>query len=442
MSQEKKYQVFISSTYTDLIEAREKATKVILDLYHLPVGMEMFSADDDDQWKIITDAIDVSDYYVLILGHRYGSLTNKGISYTEKEFNYAKSKNIPILSFIRHRDTPVSNTDRESNQKSVEKLEKFIAKASKGKMCAFWTDVSDLERQLAIALPKSFARHQGVGWVRGDSKSEHVAEEIAKLSEENRKLREENSRLNELAKNKNPLLSLVLNGSETMDIIRLKDYQLKEYEYYRRPAKKELHFTGNNMWGGDSYESRVLKYNSDIDEISDDRIDMHNLAIKKIQKLQHECFNLDLVITNNGNSIANALSLEIYLPEIVAIIDNKSKFSLKYFRNEISKNLIKDMQFSLLYNPLLNNNSTCKIFDEISIDLPNSSSLDNDVEILFLENDKKLRVEKSKLLHARSIHLDNLYLYPRHIGQGIVKINLICAELTEPLVYEIPITIE
>jgi hypothetical protein len=45
--------------------------------------MEVFSV-MTYQWKIITDAIDVSDYYVLIVGHRYGSLTNKGISYTEK----------------------------------------------------------------------------------------------------------------------------------------------------------------------------------------------------------------------------------------------------------------------------------------------------------------------------------------------------------------------
>jgi len=168
---------------------------------------------------------------------------------------------------------------------------------------------------------------------------------------------------------------------------------------------------------------------------------MHNLAIKKIQKLQHECINLDLVITNNGNSIANALSVEIYLPEIVAIIDNKSKYNLRYFRNQISKDLIKDIQFSLLYNPLLNNNSTCKIFDEISIILPNSGSLDNDVEILFLDNNQKIRIEKSKLLHSRSIHLENLYLYPKCRGTGTIKINLICAELTEPLVYEIPIEV-
>lgn len=29
---------------------------------------------DDDQWQIIKEAIDSSDYYILIIGNRYGSI--------------------------------------------------------------------------------------------------------------------------------------------------------------------------------------------------------------------------------------------------------------------------------------------------------------------------------------------------------------------------------
>ena len=55
-----------------------------------PIGMEMFSAADDDQWKIIKETIDSSDFYILIIGNRYGSIEETtGISYTEKEFDYA-----------------------------------------------------------------------------------------------------------------------------------------------------------------------------------------------------------------------------------------------------------------------------------------------------------------------------------------------------------------
>jgi len=71
---EKKYQIFISSTYTDLIEARAKVRDAILSMYHFPVGMELFGAANEEQWQIISETIDSSDYYVLIVGQRYGSV--------------------------------------------------------------------------------------------------------------------------------------------------------------------------------------------------------------------------------------------------------------------------------------------------------------------------------------------------------------------------------
>lgn len=40
----KKMQVFISSTYTDLIEERQKAVEAILNAGHIPAGMELFKA--------------------------------------------------------------------------------------------------------------------------------------------------------------------------------------------------------------------------------------------------------------------------------------------------------------------------------------------------------------------------------------------------------------
>lgn len=58
----------------------------------------MFSADDSEQWIIIKSTIDTSDYYVLIVAHRYGSIVSSGkeagMSYTETEFRYARKKKI------------------------------------------------------------------------------------------------------------------------------------------------------------------------------------------------------------------------------------------------------------------------------------------------------------------------------------------------------------
>jgi len=46
---EKKLQVFVSSTYTDLIEERQAAVEAILSSGNIPAGMELFAAGDESQ---------------------------------------------------------------------------------------------------------------------------------------------------------------------------------------------------------------------------------------------------------------------------------------------------------------------------------------------------------------------------------------------------------
>lgn len=62
---DKKYQVFISSTYKDLIEARAKVRDAILSMYHFPVGMKLFGAANEEQWQIISETIDSSEVSIL-----------------------------------------------------------------------------------------------------------------------------------------------------------------------------------------------------------------------------------------------------------------------------------------------------------------------------------------------------------------------------------------
>lgn len=98
---DKKYQVFVSSTYTDLQEERQCAISCLLDVNCIPVGMEQFPASSLSQWDYIKKMIDMSDYYILIVAGKYGSIDpEEKISYTEKEYNYALSKGIPILTFM------------------------------------------------------------------------------------------------------------------------------------------------------------------------------------------------------------------------------------------------------------------------------------------------------------------------------------------------------
>jgi hypothetical protein len=97
---DRRYQVFVSSTYEDLQEERRETMQALLALDCIPTGMELFPAADDDSWTLIKRFIAGCDYYVVIIGGRYGSKAPSGRSYTEMEYDYAVEAGLPILAFL------------------------------------------------------------------------------------------------------------------------------------------------------------------------------------------------------------------------------------------------------------------------------------------------------------------------------------------------------
>ena len=188
---EKKYQIFVSSTYEDLKEEREQAIKAVLEMGHIPVGMEMFSAADEEQWKLIARQIEATDYYLIIVGHRYGSETEEGISYTEKEYDYAISCGVPTLGFVIDDEAPWPKTKIDSAARKRKKLESFKGKV-KSKLVHFWTNKDDLHGKISISLIKAISTNPRVGWKRADVEiGADVIKELSRLSSENSSLRAE-----------------------------------------------------------------------------------------------------------------------------------------------------------------------------------------------------------------------------------------------------------
>lgn len=169
---DKKYQIFISSTYRDLIEPRAKVRDAILSMMNFPVGMEMFNASDEEQWEIIQETIDSSDFYVLILAQRYGSVFEEGpdigISYTEKEFKYAQQIGLPTLVFIIRDDVPLKKEFMETDPSKSKKLEEFKNIAQHGRTVQWWSSADELAREVSESLHKEIRRKKRPGWIRGD----------------------------------------------------------------------------------------------------------------------------------------------------------------------------------------------------------------------------------------------------------------------------------
>lgn len=177
MLMERKYQVFVSSTYEDLKKERQAAISCLLDMNCIPVGMEQFPASSLSQWEYIKRMIDMSDYYLLIVAGKYGSIDpEENISYTEKEYRYAISKKMPILAFL-HQNIDllpvirVGATDEERDR--VKKFHDTVKAA--GRLVDFYINEEELKYKIAMAISKIVNDVPMPGWVRADQAEKAIA---------------------------------------------------------------------------------------------------------------------------------------------------------------------------------------------------------------------------------------------------------------------------
>jgi hypothetical protein len=167
MEQPKRYQVFVSSTFRDLQEERQEIIHALLELDCIPSGMELFPAANEDQWTLIQGVIDDCDYYLVVLGGRYGSIGDDGRSYTEKEYRYALEKRKPVMAFL-HKEPDKLPFDRtEPDPELRRKLNEFRAFLQE-RMCKYWTSPAELGSVMSRSLIQMIKSHPSVGWIRGD----------------------------------------------------------------------------------------------------------------------------------------------------------------------------------------------------------------------------------------------------------------------------------
>ena len=245
---EKRYQVFVSSTFTDLEVERESVIRTLMEMDCIPAGMELFPAADEEQWAFIERVIDDCDYYVLLIGGRYGSVTEDGVSYTEKEYEYAKSIGLKVLAFIHGEpeQLPVARSDTSPSLKK--KLDAFRQNAAKSRLVKFWSNPAELPGLIALSLTKAIKTYPAVGWVRAsDVVDQSILLELNDLRKENERFskrlkdphRHEFSRAD---------AELEMSAHETAALIAIADLQSETsgyvFSYVLKKRMEELYFTG------------------------------------------------------------------------------------------------------------------------------------------------------------------------------------------------------
>lgn len=197
MSAKRKFQVFVSSTYVDLVEERQTAVMAILKVGHIPAGMELFASGDKSQLEVIKRWIDESDVYLLILGTRYGSVDiDSGLSYTELEYDYAAAQGKPLFAVVMS-DDAVDVKLKKSGSKYLEKDHPEKLKAFRTKVLnnvsSFFNDGKDIKSCVYESLIDISHDYDLMGWVRGSTANEDEVyrAKILELSETNQRLEAE-----------------------------------------------------------------------------------------------------------------------------------------------------------------------------------------------------------------------------------------------------------
>lgn len=296
---EKKYQIFISSTFKDLKNARLKVRDAILSMYHFPVGMEMFGALDEDQWEVIKRDIDASDYYVLIIGKMFGSeVPGEGISYTQKEYRYAVEQGIPVLAFLMKDDADVAKTFQETDKDRIEKLKAFRKEVETGRVVSYWSNPDELAGQVISSLMRQIYRRQRPGWIRAsefDIEKSHA--ELLELTEKVRELEAENADLRKITGEKRePKLKVELFQSVRFEIADPEPVP----DYLRKAADEGKTY---KVMGGEHEASELA-------------------ADYEIRSYIMAGFTwLDFVVNNEGTCKATDVTVEIEVPDGLMVFE-------------------------------------------------------------------------------------------------------------------------
>jgi hypothetical protein len=187
---ERRYQVFVSSTFDDLREERAAVIGALLQMDCFPTGMELFPAADEDSWTLIENVIADSDYYLIVLAGRYGSVpAGETKSFTHLEYEHALRIGKPTIALLHSNPGALSADKTERSDEGKARLDQFRDCLRK-KNCRLWVGQGDLTAAVFTGIQHLKKTRPSDGWVKGSELAD------ASLKDELLRLRREIDSLN------------------------------------------------------------------------------------------------------------------------------------------------------------------------------------------------------------------------------------------------------
>lgn len=446
MNQRKKYQIFVSSTYIDLIAIRNKLISRLLKEGYIVIGMEDFFSRPYSQWEHIEREISESDYYVLILGHRYGSIDDESqISYTEKEFHYAKQIGVPTLVFDLSKKFDGLDVDHfEDNPEKLAKLQNFRKIAHGLLSTVALTNQSDLEQAVVTSVNNAVHNNKRPGWIRAGSQD---------LERENLELKSQLASLEKLIQNPQVLQ---INKPEFEFILEIPPLD-------PLPPKKQNNLSRSELLITDIPEhlkpyldnNEVEIYNKNVP--NQEQLNQNDQINYLIQCLEHT-YPIKVEIKNKGSKKANDVRVLIFFPDFIRVFDSKYEHDnfindLKGSITVLSENPLKKAKQKYEKanrSPLLNSfHDVMRNSGLISIESTlNTRTLNHLPRINAYRDDKnhamtrqystQISIKRESIYHSETrkyINDEDFFIAAVQPGKGEVLVSLISEELDQEVTF-------
>lgn len=452
MTNQKKLQIFISSTFVDLKDERQAAVEAILKAGHIPAGMELFTASNKSQWDIIKRWIDESDIYMLILGGRYGSIESESQkSYTHLEYEYAQSIDKPLFAVVIEEPALDLRKAKDIEKDNPKKLCEF-RETVLSYMSSFFTDNKDIKLAVHESLGQITQDHNLTGWIRGNQQNNDFANEMVTLNNELREAKEDNERLKLEKIRRLPEIVVSVNGNHNLEF-KLEINQDKLYKKREPIENIPEHLTDHIT------QQEVNAYNSSLANIGESDIVCFNEIQTKIHALITSQKKCEINLSNLGNIKANNIHINIMFPDLVLVTDNQNEISKtidklneKLIRTiptndsdpifQAEKNFIENIKVGSVEHTMsiLNKISSINSYpshDYHNLSLPRNFNKDNYDSV----KDNNITIVTPHLMHSLKSNYKNYILVPLKKGTGVIKVEVICEEYLQPATYDIPISI-
>ncbi len=148
-------QIFVCSTYSDLVPQRKAVFEAIENLQLQWESMEFFGARSDQPIEACLDQVRRSDVLIVLVGHRYGSLVpEQGISFTEAEYDEGRRLEKTCLVYLIGDDVPILPKHMEMDPQKRSLLERFKGKLMAQHTVETFRSVEDLAASVTRDLER------------------------------------------------------------------------------------------------------------------------------------------------------------------------------------------------------------------------------------------------------------------------------------------------